>query len=186
MTTMAIDSDGALLTAIAQGERDALAMLYDRYAGLMLGLAQRILGNRRDAEDLIHDVFLEIWRKAGHYDPARGTVRTWILVRLRSRALDRCKSAGRVRSVALEDAQVPEKSTAHEEASSLDRKRVRVAVEALPEKQRAVLRLAYFKGLSASEIARELDIPVGTAKSRAAAGLRGLRRGLQEGVGGEA
>lgn len=179
------DSDVALIHAIASGDRQALSALYERYASLMLSTAQRILRNRGEAEEILHDVFLEVWKKAGDYDTSRGQVRTWLLIRIRSRALDRCKSAGRSRGVPLDEARMAERAARGEDPSnSLDKARVRDAVSALPKKQQAVVRLAYFKGLSSSEIADELSIPIGTVKSRAAAGLASLRRGLIESPGG--
>src|SRR5262245_50133881 len=90
---VADERDTVLVAAVAAGDRGALARLYDRYAVTLLAVGQRILGGRREAEDLVHDVFLEAWRQASGYDPARGTVRAWLLVRLRSRALDRHRAA---------------------------------------------------------------------------------------------
>ena len=85
--------DAHLVIAIADGDRDALASLYDIYAPIMLATAHRMMGDRREAEDVLHDVFLEVWRKAGTYDPGRAKVKTWLLLRLRSRVLDRLRSA---------------------------------------------------------------------------------------------
>src|SRR5262245_31670591 len=93
------DADAALVTAIANGDRGALAQLYDRYAGLLVAIGQRLLGDARESEDLLHDVFLEVWRQAAAYDVTRGTVRTWLVMRLRSRAFDRRKAAGSQRVV---------------------------------------------------------------------------------------
>src|SRR6476661_6843923 len=85
--------DAALVAAMADGDRGALAKLYDRHASLLLGLALKIVRERREAEDLLHDVFLEAWRSAKDFDPKRGRVRTWLAIRMRSRALDLQKSA---------------------------------------------------------------------------------------------
>ena len=85
----ALDPDAARVAQMATGSTEALAALYDSHAAPMFALAQRMLGDRRDAEDLVHDVFLEAWRRSSAYDPARGSVRSWLLVRVRSRALDR-------------------------------------------------------------------------------------------------
>ncbi len=180
-------SDAMLVKAIAQGDRSALSALYDRYAGLMLSVARRMLGEEREAEDLLHDVFLEVWRKAGDYKPERASVRTWLMMRLRSRALDRCKSAVRSRTVGLDDvglSDAPSTGPQRLLEVSPDRHRLHKALGTLPEAQRQVLRLSYFQGLSSSEIANALGIPLGTVKSRAAAGLRGLRRGLVSSQGG--
>ncbi len=171
--------DGVLLERIAGGDKEALALFYDRYAGLLLAAASRFFTERRDAEDLTHDVFLEIWRKAETFDPARGSVRTWVLMRLRSRALDRRKSAHATRVVPMgHNTQTLEQSSAprHGAERHLDQQRVQEALFALPQKQRAVLELAYLEGRSSSEIAQLLSIPVGTVKSRVAAGMRHLRQ----------
>ena len=176
------DEDGDLVIAIAGGDRDALARLYDRYASLLLGVAQRILGAPREAEDLVHDVFLEAWRSAKDYDEARGTVRTWLLMRLRSRALDRKKSAA-ARTVPIEVVEMDERAAAAEDpALAPDRAVVRRVLAALPKEQRVVLELAYFEGLSSSEIATRIEVPIGTVKSRVAAALGKLRSELARGA----
>ena len=166
---------------MARGDSDALGVLYDRYAPVMLATAVRILGNQREAEDLVHDVLLEAWQKAGDYDRSRGSVRTWLLVRLRSRALDRWRRAGRIRTQTMEARTIDESlpALADDPGTSVDHARVRLAVQDLPEPQRRVLELAYFEGLSCTEIAARIDIPVGTVKSRIAAGLDRLRSHLK-------
>ena len=167
--------DEALVTAMAGGDRAALATLYERHSALLLGLALRIVRERREAEDLLHDVFLEAWRSAKDFDPKRGRVRTWLAIRMRSRALDLQKSARVSRNTGdgglellVDDA----------ETMSPDHRRVRSALAELGQDQRRVLELAYFEGLSCSEIAERVAIPVGTVKSRIAAGLDRLRSGL--------
>ncbi|MDJ0786726.1 MAG: sigma-70 family RNA polymerase sigma factor [Myxococcota bacterium] len=171
-------ADRACIQRIQQGSEAALAELYQRHGSLMLGVATRILGSRADAEDLVHDVFVEAWQRASHYDAARGSVRSWLLMRARSRALDRLRSLAVVRRHASEVAAEPKPEPA-EPSEHPDRARARRALESLPESQRAVLELAYFGGLSASEIAARLQAPTSTIKSRAAAGLRQLRQLLQ-------
>ncbi|MBC7977552.1 MAG: sigma-70 family RNA polymerase sigma factor [Myxococcales bacterium] len=167
--------DESLVVAMAGGDRAALATLYARHAGLLLGLALRIVREKREAEDLLHDVFLEAWRSAKDFDPKRGRVRTWLAIRMRSRALDLQKSARVSRNTgdAGLDVMVDEA-----EGSSPDHGRVRTALSELGSDQRRVLELAYFEGLSCTEIAERVAIPVGTVKSRIAAGLDRLRSGL--------
>jgi RNA polymerase sigma-70 factor, ECF subfamily len=167
--------DEALVVAMAAGDRAALAALYERHAGLLLGLALRIVREKREAEDLLHDVFLEAWRAAKDFDPKRGRVRTWLAIRMRSRALDLQKSARVSRNTgdAGLDVMVDEA-----EGSSPDHARIRTALAELGQDQRKVLELAYFEGLSCTEIAERVAIPVGTVKSRIAAGLDRLRIGL--------
>lgn len=171
------DEDVALVRAIAAGDRDSLAALYDRYAPILLGMALRIIRDRREAEDLLHDVFLEVWRSARDYDSTRGRVRTWLVVRMRSRALDVLKSA-RVARRSGDPALLERMVAEAEPGESPDRQRVRAVVAELTADQRQVLELAYFDGRSCREIAAHLAIPIGTVKSRLAAGLGRLRRRL--------
>ena len=164
--------DAALVEGMAAGDRAALARLYARHAPLLLGLALKIVRERREAEDLLHDVFLEAWRQAKEFDPRRGRVRTWLAIRMRSRALDQQKSA-RVSRNAGDDGL--ELVADDGERASPDHARVRRALGELGPDQRRVLELAYFDGLSCSEIASRLAIPIGTVKSRLAAALGRLR-----------
>jgi RNA polymerase sigma-70 factor, ECF subfamily len=167
--------DTALVRAMADGDRAALAALYDRHAAALLGLAARIVRERREAEDLLHDVFLEAWRHARDFDPKRGKVRTWLAIRMRSRCLDLVRSARVSRNAG--DAGLAAIMDDREPASP-DRELVRRALGALGPEQRQAIELAYFDGLSCSEIAERIAIPVGTVKSRLAAALRGLRTKL--------
>ena len=171
--------DAALVARIASGDQKAVGLLYDRYSSILLAVGVRVLGARREAEDLLHDVFLEVWRRAADYNPDRGSVRVWLCMRMRSRALDRIRSAGRAPNVSTEEAKIPEAVHPGEDPSvTADRAVVRRALGALPEEQRVVLLLGYFEGLSSSEIAEKLDLPIGTVKSRVAAGLKKLRAAL--------
>ncbi len=170
--------DAELVAAMARGDRKALAELYERHSGLLLGLAMRIVRERREAEDLLHDVFLEAWRSAKDFDPKRGRVRTWLAIRMRSRALDHQKSARVSRNAGDAGLDGIVDDTAR---TSPDHARVRSALADLGAEQRKVLELAYFEGLSCSEIAKRIDIPVGTVKSRMAAGLDRLRGQLAPG-----
>jgi RNA polymerase sigma-70 factor (ECF subfamily) len=171
------DPDASLVVAVARGDRTALAELYDRYAGLLMALALRIVRDRREAEDLLHDVFLEVWRSAGDYDPVRGRVRTWLAIRMRSRALDRQKSARISRNVG--DDSVIERMVAEQVTDAgPDHARVRTALTGLPVEQRQVVELAYFEGLSCTEISDRMSVPVGTVKSRMAAAMGKLRSSL--------
>lgn len=172
--------DVALIEEAARGEVDALATLYDRFATLMLAVAERILGDRPMAEDLVHDVFVEVWRNAAKYDPGRGSVRSWVLVRLRSRAIDRRRAAYNRREVATHE--LPHDiGVQTDEAIVLapDRRAVRIALADLPPDQREVLELGYFHGLTSSEIAERTGSPLGTVKSRTAAGLAKLRSAMK-------
>jgi len=173
-------ADAELVLEMARGKTDALAKLYDLHAPVMLALAQRILGGKNDAEDLVHDVFLEAWRRAADYDPERGTVRAWLILRTRSRAIDSRKSAKVSRTVSVGDSAWLERLLGGSEdvSGSADRDLVRRTLRDLPEDQRIVLLLGYFEGLSSSEIAARLATPIGTVKSRVAKGLSRLREAL--------
>ena len=177
MPTLALPTldDAALVAALSGGNRDALAALYDRFAPMLLAVGMRILGERRDSEDVVHEVFVEAWKHAAAYDAERGTVRAWLVTRMRSRALDRVKSAGRSRSVPLDDAPVIAAKVAEDGG---DNERLRVAMLTLPDEQRAVLELGYFEGLSSSEIAERQGVAVGTVKSRVAAAMAKLRAAM--------
>jgi len=180
------DSDEILVRAVANGDTEALAALYDRHAPLMLGLARRIVVGKPEAEDIVHDVFVEAWRRAADYDENRGSVKAWLLLRTRSRALDFRKSAGVARTVPTGDADwlallVDPRA---DETEAPDRTRLRQLLSALSDEQREVLQLGYFEGLSSSEIAERAGIPIGTVKSRVAAALNALRLALADRGGG--
>ena len=175
-------ADEALVRAIANGDTRALAQLYDRHGAIMLGLARRIVGGKPEAEDIVHDVFVEAWRRAADYDENRGSVKAWLLLRTRSRAIDFRKSAGVARTVTAGDGawltQLADPRTDDSEAP--DRARLRRVLTSLNAEQREVLLLGYFEGLSSSEIATKVGIPIGTVKSRVAAALSALRAALAD------
>ena len=144
----------------------------------MLALARRILGNQADAEDLVHDVFIEAWRHAADYDAERGTVKAWLVLRTRSRAVDIRRSAART-MVDYDSRELARLCGWSEDAAlAPDRQRVRQLLRSLPKEQSDVLLLGYFEGLSSTEIAERISAPVGTVKSRIAAALSRLRATL--------
>lgn len=172
--------DGELIEAIKAGERRGLAELYDKYAPVMLRVAFRILRNRRDAEDLLHDVFLEVWRKAQAYDSRRGSVRNWLLIRVRSRAIDRMRTLRLAQAHAMAERANEQTMGAEcdEVAKAADAGVARNALNSLNSAQRQVIELGYFQGLTCREIAQRCEIPVGTVKSRLSGALVKLRRQL--------
>lgn len=174
-------ADEALLGAVSGGDQGALSLLYQRHSGLLFAVALKILRARRDAEDALHDVFLEAWQRAGDYQPSRGTVRTWLLLRLRSRCLDRLRSRDRAREADGGEALLADLPAEETEAVDLapDRARVRKAVQQLPEAQRTALELAWFHGLTGAQIAEKTGAPLGTVKTRLALGLARLRQVLE-------
>lgn len=176
------EEDIRLVSAMARGDTQALAQLYDLHAPLLLALVRRIVARTEIAEDIVHDVFLESWRRASDYDPERGSVRTWLALRARSRALDYKKSSAVSRSVSLGEPRTMDALLGSVEDATLapDRARIRAALLDLPEEQHKALVLGYFEGLSSSEIAERMNCPVGTVKSRVAAALTRLRAVLAD------
>ena len=161
--------DSLLMAAVVRGDRGALADLYDRHSGVLLAVGLRIVGDRAQAEDLLHDVFLEAWHQAATFDHTRGTVRAWLVTRMRSRALDRRNAGARSARILKHAAdEAPAATSAPSEATGGDRERVRRLVVSLPEELNAVIGLAYFEGLTSAEIAQRLAVPIGTVKSRTA------------------
>ncbi len=170
-----------LVASIAAGDTGALAELYDRYSSLLMGLGMKILRDQAEVEDLLHDVFVDAWQKAGTYDPGRGSVRTWLCLRMRSRALDRSRLSRRTRVESLvisETAHRQEVETTLSDNQFLRRETLADALNELPQPQREVIALAYFRGLSCREIASSLEVPIGTVKSRLAGARKGLARAI--------
>jgi RNA polymerase sigma-70 factor (ECF subfamily) len=174
-------SDVSILQAIARRDETALAQLYDRYRVILFGLLLRILHNREEAEDVLQEVFLQIWRRAADFDENRGRPFTWLVTLARSRAIDRLRSLAARDRVALAGAREPseEVSDAVDDALKSEQKSVvTTALAQLPEEQQQPLLLAYYDGLTQSEIAKKLNAPLGTVKTRMRAGLKKLREQL--------
>jgi RNA polymerase sigma-70 factor (ECF subfamily) len=177
--------DIALMRRLAAGDQQALADLYQRHGGVLLGVGVRIVGGRAEAEDVLHDVFVEVWKRAADFDATRGSVRTWLAMRMRSRCLDRQKSPRVARRVAFVDSAAARTAAPEQNPLlRLERQRVREALQTLPEEQRIVIDLAYFKGLSTQEIGERVGVPQGTVKSRLFAAREKLARALA-GVAGQ-
>jgi RNA polymerase sigma-70 factor (ECF subfamily) len=173
----------ALLVRAAAGEQEAFTRLYDATSGAVYGLALRILRDSAEAEEVALDVFLQVWRDAGRYDPARGSPLTWLLLLTRSRAIDRLRARGPVRraETALDEGDGPA-DAAHGpgEASWVAQQGaiVRRALAELPVEQRLAIELAFFEGLTHVEISERLSLPVGTTKTRIRLGMTKLREAL--------
>jgi RNA polymerase sigma-70 factor (ECF subfamily) len=183
----AADPDGALLRRMAAGDESALGALYDRWSPLVHSVVARIVADPGDAEELVEETFLQAWRQAGRYEGARGGVSTWLVMMARSRALDRVRLAGHRRAASAEPLESAEAAGSLHPADDtpLDaaeiaetRQIVHAAMEKLPADQRETLELAYFRGMSQSEIAQATGQPLGTVKTRCRLGLQKLREAL--------
>jgi len=172
------EDDVALLKAIAARNEAALAQLYDRYRAILFGLLMRILNNREEAEDVLQEVFLQVWRKATDFDENRGRPFTWLVTLARSRGIDRLRTlAARERVAETSAREVSEdiSDAATDAFKSEQRGLVTKALSQLPDEQKRPLMLAYFDGLTQSEIAARLGAPLGTVKTRMRTGLISLR-----------
>lgn len=170
--------DVELLKAVARKDEPALARLYDRYRQVLFGLMMRILNNREEAEDVLQEVFIQVWRRAADFDESRGRPFTWLVTLARSRAIDRLRSlAARERVAAAGSLEGSEDTSdaASDAFRSEQRGLVNFALAQLPEEQKNPLMLAYFEGLTQSEIAARLGTPLGTVKTRMRTGLMKLR-----------
>ena len=172
------ETDWQIIKAIQQEDRDAFAELYDRHHQKLMAIAYRILLNKRDAEDLLHDVFLEVWKKAASYDSDRGTVSCWLGVKTRSRALDRLRTLNRATQYKIEqsDKEIELETPAHDVSCVVDHDKAKQTLEQLNPVQRTVIELSYFRGFTCQEIANHCQMPLGTVKSGLLRGLQVLRR----------
>jgi len=177
MTPPGSEGDRALVVRIERRDADALAALYDRYSPRLMGLACRILGETGEAEEVLQEVFLYVWKAAGTFDAGRGSVLAWLIVATRSRAIDRLRARRPGERSRLSEA--PETASADDvEAASASREwesLCRSAIGELPEDQRRALEMAYFDGLTHQEIALRTSTPLGTVKTRIRLGLMKLR-----------
>lgn len=174
-------SDVELLHAIARGDEPSLARLYDQYRVILFGLLMRILNSREEAEDVLQEVFLQVWKRAGDFDENRGKPFTWLVTLTRSRAIDRIRLLGARQRLAANSAsdQPEEASDALKDTFRSEQKEiVRLALAELPEEQRRTLLLAYFEGLTQTEIAARLNAPLGTVKTRMRTAMTRLRERL--------
>jgi RNA polymerase sigma-70 factor (ECF subfamily) len=175
--------DRGLLQRVADGDEEALRALYERYAGLLYALALRIVGDRQLAEEVLQNAFVNCWKRAGQFDAERGQVRAWLFGITRNSAIDMLRShthQDRLRSSGtLPGSGEPgEPRRADETEGVALRLTVQSALAELPPEQRQPIELAYFGGLTQSEIAEMSGVPLGTIKTRMRAGMQRLRRSL--------
>jgi RNA polymerase sigma-70 factor (ECF subfamily) len=173
---------------VAAGSADALAQLYDRHAGIVYALARRILARPEDAEEVVQDVFAQVWRDAGRYDHDRASVAGWIVMLARTRAIDRLRSR-RARPDHDHPATPGAAPHAHPASGARNPEQVAISAEAvrhirsalaeLPDAQRSIVELAYYAGLTHAEIAAKTGVPLGTVKTRLRTAMAALRSALK-------
>ena len=172
------ENDVELLKAIAARDEAALAQLYDRYRTILFGLLMRILNNREEAQDVLQETFLQVWRKAADFDESRGRPFTWLVTVARSRGIDRLRtlaSRERVAEAGAREVSEEVSDAATDAFKSEQRGLVSDALAKLPDEQKRPIMLAYFDGLTQSEIATRLGSPLGTVKTRMRTGMIRLR-----------
>jgi RNA polymerase sigma-70 factor (ECF subfamily) len=180
-------ADEEVMQLVQRGEPRAFELLYDRHGGAAFSLAYRMVGNRARAEDITQEAFLSIWRSRLRYEPARGSVRTWVLGIVHHRGVDALRRNSvhdrrRAGMEGVEETFEAAERTDVEAARREDARSVRDALDALPEDQSRVIELAYFGGFSHSQIAEMLEMPLGTVKGRMRLGLEKLRQALEGSV----
>ena len=174
-----------IVRRIAEQDQTALTQLYDRYARIIYAIAYRILKSAEESEEIVLDVFTQVWRSAKSYSSQKGRVDTWLFMITRSRSLDRLRSHARLHKVvAVAENELISKSlvdSSEEDALVQERiSYVTSCLESLPQEQKLVLEMAYFGGLSHSQIAMETGISLGTVKTRIRLGLKKLREAIGE------
>jgi RNA polymerase sigma-70 factor (ECF subfamily) len=178
--TLADATDSALVRRVTEADVLAFELLYDRYAAFAFSLAMRITQQRGPAEEATQDAFLSLWRSPERYDPSRGSLKTWLLAVVRNRAIDLLRRGARhARDTPIEETNAPgfaaPNRTDEEAARHMEAERLGELIAQLPATQRATIELAYFKGLSHTEIAKKLNLPLGTVKGRQRLALAKLR-----------
>ncbi len=181
---LANHTDIQVVTALQQGHTNALGIVYDRYGAVVYRLALRMLTNPAEAEDLTQEVFLAFWRGVDKYDPDRGTLPVFLLTITRSRALNRLQQQNSQQNLYKRFGNYLPRTNSQPGMESVTltelSERMAVALHQLPVAQKQVLEMGYYQGKSQSEIAQELDLPLGTVKTRSRQGLLKLRQLLQD------
>jgi RNA polymerase sigma-70 factor (ECF subfamily) len=171
-------TDSELIAQVARGDQTAMAQVYDRYSSIVYSVALRVLGDTGKAEDVLQEVFLSLWRHPATYQAARGTLAAWLAVIARNRAIDQIRRRRDTQDV--EEIPLALHHNLEDEAVRAQLiGRVRQSLATMPEEQRSALELAFFKGMTHSEIAASTQQPLGTVKTRIRSALQALRRSLE-------
>jgi len=175
------ESDEALIRRIVRGEEAALGLLYDRYGGKVYSVAKHILQDAGAAEEVLQDIFHQLWRNAASFESGRGSLAGWLLVMARNRSIDRLRRRGPALGAELATTlQGPGLDIESAVAKNEMAQRILAALQGLPEAQREAMQLAYFEGLTQSEIAKRTGEPLGTIKTRLRTALASLKEELGE------
>ena len=178
-------ADVALLSRIVARDEDAVGELYDRHNRLLYGLILRIVRDRSEAEEILQEVFVQVWTRAETYNVALGTPAAWLVRIARNRAIDRLRANNvRVRAVEATPPPPPVESPEARAAMTEQQRAIAHALDALPAEQRVLIENAYFVGLTQSELAERFALPLGTVKTRVRTGMMTLRHELQRVTGG--
>lgn len=178
--------ESELLPKIANNDEEAFSELYNRFSQVVYNLSFRVVKNKSDAEEVVQKVFIQIWNKAENYDQSRGAVSTWIMNITRSRAIDKIRSLKKIRStISMDDTFlqfISQKGFIIEDANE-KREIIKKALAAIPADQKTVVETIYFEGYTHTEAAKELNIPVGTVKTRLRLGILKLREQILPYIG---
>lgn len=180
-------SDAALVKQMTAGDEGALSVIYDRYSAMLFGMLMRVLNNKQTAEEVLQDLFLQLWRRGDKFDPARGSLPAWLLVIGRNRAISRLR--GRPSLEVLEETDglyantLASTANIEDEASRMElMETLKTALAQLPAEQRQAVELAYFEGMTQSEIAAKTGSPLGTVKTRMRSAMQVLKKRFDDGT----
>ena len=180
-------SDAVLVKQLTVGDEGAFSVIYDRYSAMLFGMLMRVLNNKQTAEEVLQDLFLQLWRSADKFDPARGSLPAWLLVIGRNRAISRLR--GRPSLEVLEEVDglyantLASTANIEDEASRMElMETLKTALAQLPVEQRQAVELAYFEGMTQSEIATKTGSPLGTVKTRMRSAMQVLKKRFDDGT----
>jgi RNA polymerase sigma-70 factor, ECF subfamily len=173
------EAERRLIEGLQQNDRESIAAIYDAYGAVAYSLAARLLGRSNEAEDVVQESFLALWRQAERIEPARG-IQSYLMTIVHNKAIDRLRSLGRRPESDIEGMNLVAPSESPEDAATraIDRDEIKRAMSVLPEEQRRAVEMTYFLGMTINEVARRMSVPAGTVKSRLRLALVSLRRAM--------